>query len=76
MKFKSSSFSPLTWTYFHALFLEKYVAKTLRNRKKDEFMALEQGGMFVDSYEAKFHPLSRCATQIVTTQEDMIRLFI
>ncbi|WMV30255.1 hypothetical protein MTR67_023640 [Solanum verrucosum] len=29
----------------HALFLEKYVPQTLRDRKKDEFMALEQDGI-------------------------------
>ncbi|KAH0728169.1 hypothetical protein KY284_004034 [Solanum tuberosum] len=66
----------LTWTQFHALFLEKYVSRTLRDRKKDEFMALEQGGMSVAIYEAKFHVLSRYVTQLVTTEEERIHLFI
>ncbi|KAH0709266.1 hypothetical protein KY284_010693 [Solanum tuberosum] len=61
---------------FHALFLEKYVPRTLRDCKKDESMALEQGGMTVASYEAKFHALSRYATQLVTTKEERIRLFV
>ena len=46
-------------TQFHALFLEKCVPRTLRDDKKDEFMAIEQGSMYVASYEAKFHALSR-----------------
>ncbi|KAH0652758.1 hypothetical protein KY289_030436 [Solanum tuberosum] len=39
-------------------------------------MALEQGGMFVASYKAKFHALSRYVTQLVNTEEERIRLFI
>uniref|UniRef100_M1DT60 'chromo' domain containing protein n=1 Tax=Solanum tuberosum TaxID=4113 RepID=M1DT60_SOLTU len=39
-------------------------------------MALEQGGMSVAAYEAKFHALSRYATQLVTIEEERIRLFI
>ncbi|KAH0658132.1 hypothetical protein KY289_026880 [Solanum tuberosum] len=73
---QSSTLPPLTWTQFHALFLEKYVPRTLRDRKKDEFMALEQGGMYVAAYESKFHALSRYASQLVTTEEERIRLFI
>ncbi|WMV09159.1 hypothetical protein MTR67_002544 [Solanum verrucosum] len=63
-------------TQFDALFLEKYVPRTLRDRKKDKFMALEQGGMSVAAYEAKFHALSRYTTQLATTKEEGIRLFI
>lgn len=55
MECRSSTLPPLTWTLFHALFLEKYVPRTLRDRNKDEFRALEQGGMTVASYEPKFH---------------------
>jgi len=50
--------------------------RTLRDRKKDEFMALEQGGMIVASYEAKLHILSRYATHLVTTEEERICLFV
>ncbi|WMV33519.1 hypothetical protein MTR67_026904 [Solanum verrucosum] len=63
-----------------SLFLDtgcyKYVPRTLRDCKKDEFMVLEQGGMIVAAYEAKFHTLSRYATQLVTTVEERIWLFI
>ncbi|WMV26670.1 hypothetical protein MTR67_020055 [Solanum verrucosum] len=72
----SETLPPLTWTQFHALFLEKYVFRTLRDRKKDKFMTLEQGGMFVAAYEVKFHALSRYATQLVTTEEERICLFV
>ncbi|WMV40756.1 hypothetical protein MTR67_034147, partial [Solanum verrucosum] len=63
-------------TQFHALFLEKYVPQTLRDHKKDEFMALKQGGMIVAAYEAKFHSLSRHATQLVTIENERICLFV
>ena len=56
-------------------FLKKYVPKTLRDHTRDEFMALEKGGMSVDAYEAKFHSLSRYAMQLVNTEEERIQLF-
>ncbi|XP_055803491.1 uncharacterized protein LOC129872558 [Solanum dulcamara] len=56
---------PLTWAQLYALILEKYVPRTLRERKKDEFMALEQGELSVAAYEFKFHVLPRYATQLV-----------
>lgn len=69
----------ITSTYLEpisSLFLGKYVPRTLRNRKKDEFMALEQGTTSVSAHEAKFHTLSRYSTQLVTTDKERIRLFI
>ncbi|KAH0657946.1 hypothetical protein KY289_026694 [Solanum tuberosum] len=69
-------FYPTFLAQLHAIFLEKYVPRTLKDRKKDEFSALEQGGMSVVAYEAKFHALSRYATQLVTIEEEMIHLFI
>ena len=38
------------------------MSRTLRDRKKDNFMALEQSGMIVVAYDVKFHALSRDAT--------------
>ncbi|KAH0746358.1 hypothetical protein KY285_008015 [Solanum tuberosum] len=55
---------------------EKYLPRTLRDYKKDKFMGLKQVGMYVAVYEAKFHDLSRYATQLVTTEEKRIHLFI
>ena len=71
-----STLPTLTWTQIHVLFLEKYMPRTFRDRNKDEFMALEQGGMFVAAYEAKFHALSRYSTQLVNIDEERIQLFI
>lgn len=45
MECRTSTLPPLTWTQFHSLFLEMYVPRTLTDRKRDEFLALEQGGM-------------------------------
>lgn len=58
------------------LTLEKYVPRTLRDRKKDVFMATEQRGMIVADYEAMFHALSRYVMQLVTTNEECIHFFI
>ncbi|TMX03311.1 hypothetical protein EJD97_017098 [Solanum chilense] len=47
---------------------EKYVTRTLRDLKKDEFMALEKGGMSEAAYEAKFLGLLRHSVQLVTIE--------
>ena len=62
MECRSSILPLLTWTQFHVLFLEEYVPRTLRDRKKDEFMELEQSSVFVSVDEAKFQDLSKYAT--------------
>lgn len=49
--------------------------RTLKDYKKNELIALEQGGMYVAAYESKFHDFSRYATQLVTTQEAIIYFF-
>ena len=36
----------------------------MRDRKRDEFLSLEQGRMSITAYEAKFCALSRYATQL------------
>lgn len=70
MKCRSSTLPPLNFTQYHALFQEKYIPGTLRDRKKNEYMELEKSGMFVSSSEANFNVLSRYATQFVTTKEE------
>lgn len=50
--------------------------KTLKKRSKDEFMTFEKGCMSVASYEAKLHALSRYFIQLVTIEDDRIRLYI
>ena len=55
MECMSYTSSPLTCTQFHVVFLEKYVPRTLRDRKKDDFIALEQGCIVMAACEAKSH---------------------
>ena len=50
--------------------------RTLMDRKKYDFMALEQGGMSVSSCEAKFHSFSRYPSQLVTVEEERIQSVI
>ena len=40
----------MTWASFSSLFMEKYIPRTLRDRKRDEFLSLEQGRMSVNAY--------------------------
>ena len=61
---------------FHVLYIENYVHRTLRDHIKDEFKALEQGGMSQAAYDTVFHALSRYATELLTIEEERIRLFI
>ena len=66
----------MTWESFSSLFMEKYIPRTLRDRKRDEFLSLEQGRMTVNAYEAKFRALSRYATQLCFSPQERIRRFV
>ena len=66
----------MTWASFSSLFMEKYIPQTLRDRKRDEFLSLEQGRMSVIAYEAKFRGLSRYATQLCFNPQERIRRFV
>ena len=50
--------------------------RTFRDRKRDEFLSLEQGRMSVNAYEAKFCVLSRYATQLRFSPQERIRRFV
>ena len=63
----------MTWASFSSLFMEKYIPRTLRDRRRDEFLSLEQGRMFVTAYEAKFRALFRYATQLCFSPQERIR---
>ncbi|XP_069143387.1 uncharacterized protein [Solanum lycopersicum] len=67
---------PMTWVSFSNLFMEKYIPRTLRDRKRDEFLSLEQGRMSVMACEAMFHALSRHATQLCFSPQERIRRFM
>ena len=66
----------MTWTSFSSLFMEKYIPRTLRDRRRDEFLSLEQGRMSVTAYEAKFCALSRYATQFCFSPQERIHRFV
>ena len=66
----------MTWASFSSLFMEKYIPRTLRDRKRDEFLSLEQGRMSVNAYKAKFRALSRYATQLYFSPQERIRRFV
>ena len=66
----------MTWASFCSLFMEKYKPRTLRDRRRDEFLSLEQGRMYVGAYEAKFHALFRYATQLCFSPQERIRRFV
>ena len=63
----------MTWASFSSLFMEKYIPRTFRDRRRDEFLSLEQGRMSVATYEAKFGALSRYATQLWFSPQERIR---
>ena len=66
----------MTWASFSSLFMEKYIPRTLRDRKRDEFLSLEQGRMSVNAYEARFRALSIYATQLCFSPQERIRQFV
>ncbi|XP_069144367.1 uncharacterized protein [Solanum lycopersicum] len=67
---------PMTWASFSSLFMEKYIPRTLRDRRRDECLSLEQRKMSVAAYEAKFCALSRYATQLCFSPQERIRRFV
>ena len=66
----------MTWASFSSLFMEKYIPRTLRDKRRDEFLSLEQGRMSVTAYEAKFRALSRYATQLCFSPQERIHRFV
>ena len=66
----------MTWASFSSLFIEKYIPRTLRDRRRDVFLSLDQGRMSVTAYEAKFRALSRYATQLCFSPQERIHRFV
>ena len=58
------------------MFLDKYAPWFLRDRNKDDIMDFDKGGMSFATFEEKLNALSRHATQLLTTEEDMIHLLL
>lgn len=70
------NFSPIILDAILCSILKRYVLQTFRDCKMGDFIALEHGCIIVANYEAKFHDLSRYDTQLVSTKEHRICLFI
>ena len=66
----------MTWASFSSLFMEKYIPRTLRDRRRDEFLSLEQGKMSVTAYKAKLRALSRYANQLFFSPQERIHRFL
>lgn len=40
----------MTWETFSSFFLEKYITLTLREKRKDEFLNIDKGKIYVFPY--------------------------
>ncbi|XP_055806929.1 uncharacterized protein LOC129875684 [Solanum dulcamara] len=67
---------PMSWATFSYYFMEKYILWTLRDKRRDEFLNIEQRRMSIVAYEAKFRALARYATQLCFSPEERIRHFV
>ncbi|XP_069155758.1 uncharacterized protein [Solanum lycopersicum] len=67
---------PMNWASFSSLFMEKYIPRTLRDKRRDKILSLEQGRMSVTAYEAKFRALSRYSTQLCFSPQERIQSFV
>ncbi|TMW96877.1 hypothetical protein EJD97_006628 [Solanum chilense] len=76
VEFQPAHASSMTSASFSMLFMEKYIPRTLRDKRRDEFLSLEEGRMSVTAYEAKFRALSRYATQLCFSPQERIRRFV
>ncbi|XP_014490298.1 uncharacterized protein LOC106753030 [Vigna radiata var. radiata] len=52
-----------TWEDFKARFLERYFLASAKQQRKSQFLALQQGSMFVQDYKERFKYLARFYTQ-------------
>ena len=67
----------ITWDEFRTQFREHHIPEGLMKLKRQEFLALKQGGMSVSEYRDKFIQLSRYASADVATdgqKQDYFRL--
>ena len=51
--------SPMNWEQFQEVFLGRYFPECIRLQKEQEFIQLQQGGMYVAEYLTKFEELAR-----------------
>ena len=65
----------MTWAQFEELFLEKYFPMTVKEDMIQEFLSLQQGGIAVAQYVARFEELARHASRFVGDDRDKARKF-
>ncbi|XP_017628725.1 uncharacterized protein LOC108471650 [Gossypium arboreum] len=63
------------WEFFNSEFMKKYISKRYLDKKKKEFLELNQGNKSVPKYEREFTYLSKYAREIVSTEEEMCTHF-
>ncbi|XP_043710389.1 uncharacterized protein LOC122659330 [Telopea speciosissima] len=74
-RIKERDGQPLTWARSQEVFYKKYFPTSLRQRKEEEFLTLEQHNLSVMDYELKFEDLSKFAPHLVDTEERKARQF-
>ena len=58
-----------TWAAFIAEFRNKFIPKSVRDKKEQEFLYLKQRGLTVAEYEAQFTKLAQYASDMVNMEE-------
>jgi len=66
----------LGWEDFLVEFNHQYFPQHARDRKREEFLGLEQRGMTLAAYISKFHAMERYCPEIYVTQEQRARRFV
>ncbi|KAK4724064.1 hypothetical protein R3W88_026843 [Solanum pinnatisectum] len=61
---------------FTQVFLEKFVPRSMREERRNQFENLTQDGISVSEYKAKFQALSRHALMILPNEIERIRRFV
>ena len=60
----------IPWTDFRRTFMDNYFPLHSRNKKKMEFLELEQGGMSLMNYTTKFQNLERYCSRLFETDQE------
>lgn len=76
MECRPAGSPPLIWTQFYSTFPEKYVSRTLREKRQDEFTTIVQRASSVATYEVQFHSLSRYALPLFPSEKERIKQFV
>ena len=66
----------MSWEAFKVLFLEKFSPQSEVRRLEEEFLKLNQEGMTVHEYAAKFTEMARFAGRFVAIETDKVARFV